>query len=63
MVEIKVGSTIIGNVNGSVFEVVKIEKNHKGTYLAILKDCKPEKVFQYGLEALKRCDITIMPWR
>ena len=58
MVEIKIGSTIVGNVNGAVFEVVKIEKNHRGTDLAILKDCNTGKTFQYGLEALKRCYIT-----
>lgn len=59
MVEIKIGSTIVGNVNGAVLEVVKIEKNHRGTDLTILKDCNTGKTFQYGLEALKRCDITI----
>ena len=60
MVEIKVGLTYIGKVNGAVFEVVKIEKGHRGGAFATLKDCKAEKIFQYGLEALKRCDIQIL---
>ena len=53
---IKVGMKIKGNINGVVMEVVKIENNT----LAILKDCKTGKISQYGLEALKRCNITIL---
>ena len=53
---IKVGMKIKGNVNGVIMEVVKIENNT----LALLKDCKTGHIFQYGLEALKRCNITIL---
>ena len=53
---IKVGTKIKGNVNGVIMEVVKIENN----ILALLKDCKTGKISQYGLEALKRCNITIL---
>ena len=53
---IKVGMKIKGNINGVIMEVVKIENNT----LALLKDCKTSKISQYGLEALKRCNITIL---
>lgn len=53
---IKVGMKINGNINGVIMEVVKIENNT----LALLKDCKTGKISQYGLEALKRCNITIL---
>lgn len=53
---IKVGMKIKGNINGVIMEVVKIENNT----LALLKDCKTGKISQYGLEALKRCNITIL---
>lgn len=53
---IKVGMKIKGNINGDIMEVVKIENNT----LALLKDCKTGKIFQYGLEALKRCNVTFL---
>lgn len=53
---IKVGMKIKGNINGVIMGVVKIENNT----LALLKDCKTGKISQYGLEALKRCNITIL---
>ena len=53
---IKVGMKINGNINGVIMEVVKIENNT----LSLLKDCKTGKISQYGLEALKRCNITIL---
>ena len=53
---IKVGMKIKGNINGVIMEIVKIENNT----LALLKDCKTGKISQYGLEALKRCDVTIL---
>ena len=53
---IKVGMKIKGNINGVIMEVVKIENNT----LALLKDCKTGKISQYGLEALKRYNITIL---
>lgn len=54
--QLQVGTKIKGNVNGVIMEVVKIENNT----LALLKDCKIGKIYQYGLEALKRCNITIL---
>ena len=53
---IKVGMKIKGNINGVIVEVVKIENET----LALLKDRKTGKIFQYGLEALKRCNVTIL---
>ena len=53
---IKVGMKIKGNINGVIMEVVKIENNT----LALLKDCKTGKISQYGLEALKGCNIMIL---
>ena len=74
--QLKPGAIFIGNVNGAIFEIVKIEnpvtsyrvdwkgdaipstKNHVS--VATIKDCKTGRTFQYGLEALKRCNITIL---
>ena len=60
--QLKPGTRFKGNVNGAICEVVKIENAVKPTKSAIviLKDCKTGCTFQYGLEALKRCDITIL---
>ena len=52
--QLQVGTKIKGNVNGVIMEVLKIENNT----LALLKDCKTGNIFQYGLEALKRCNIS-----
>lgn len=73
---LKVGTKFKGNVNGSLCEIIKIENpvtcykvDWKGdtepartnnAKTAIIKDCKTGRVFQYGLEALKRCNITIL---
>ena len=73
--QLKPGTKFIGNVNGVICEVLKIENpvisyklDWKGdseptrtssVKTAIIKDCKTGHTFQYGLEALKRCDITI----
>lgn len=54
--QLQTGIKIKGNINGVIMEVVKIENNT----LALLKDCKTGKISQYGLEALKRCNITIL---
>lgn len=54
--QLQKGTKIKGNVNGIIMEVVKIENNT----LALLKDCKTGNIFQYGLEALKRCNISII---
>ena len=74
--KLKPGARLKGNVNGEICEVVKIENpvafgelDCKGALeptkrntvaVATLKDCKTGRTFQYGLEALKRCDITIL---
>ena len=73
--ELKAGTVFKGNVNGAICEIVKIENpvtsyrvDWKGEVIpstkssvsvVIIKDCKTGHTFQYGLEALKRCDITI----
>lgn len=70
------GTKFIGNVNGVICEVVKIEnpvtsykldwkgdcepKTRNPVVVVTLKDCKTGHTFQYGLEALKRCNITIL---
>lgn len=73
--QLKLGTRFKGNVNGAICEVIKIEKpvtsyklDWKGdieptkintVVVVTLKDCKTGHTFQYGLEALKRCYITI----
>ena len=73
---LKVGTKFKGNVNGTLCEIIKIENpvtsyktDWKGdnepirtssAKTAIIKDCKTGHTFQYGLEALKRCNITIL---
>lgn len=60
--EINPGMKLKGNVNNAVFEVIKIENYIKGGSgkTAIIQDCKTGKQFQYGVEVLKRCDLTIL---
>ena len=74
--QLKAGTRFKGNVNGAICEVIKIESpvtpykpDQKGgleptkrntVVVVTLKDCKTGHTFQYGLEALKRCDITIL---
>lgn len=74
--QLKAGTKLKGNINGAIFEIVKIERpqgyvslDWRGTpelytkyecCTAIIKDCKTGHIFQYGLEALKRCDIQIL---
>lgn len=74
--QLKVGTRFQGNVNGAICEVVKIEnpvtsykldwkgdtepKRTNMAKTALIKDCKTGRVFQYGLEVLKRCNITIL---
>ena len=73
---LKVGTKFKCNVNGALFEIIKMENpvtcykvdwkvdtesaRTNNTKNAIIKDCKTGRVFQYGLEALKRCNITIL---
>ena len=74
--QLKPGTKFKGNVNGAICEVIKIESpvtpykpdwkgglepTKRNTVVVVtLKDCKTGHTFQYGLEALKRCDITIL---
>lgn len=74
--QLKPGTRFIGNVNGAICEIIKIENpvtsykldwkgdlepNTRNTVVvATLKDCRTGRAFQYGLEALKRCNITIL---
>lgn len=51
----KVGRKFKGNINNAVMEIVAIENG-----IVFYKDCKTGKVFQYGIEAFKRCDITML---
>lgn len=73
--QLKPGTIFQGNVNGAICEIVKIENpvtsyrvdwkgdiiptSRKTVVVATIRDCKTGHTFQYGLEALKRCDITI----
>ena len=41
-------------------ESIKIENPQSASSVASIKDCKTGHIFQYGLEALKRCNITIL---
>ena len=74
--QLKLGTRFKGNANGAICEVIKIENpvtsckldwkgdiepTKRNTVVVVtLKDCKTGHTFQYGLEALKRCDITIL---
>lgn len=74
--QLRAGTRFKGNVNGAICEVIKIESpvtpykpDRKGgleptkrntVVVATLKDYKTGRTFQCGLEALKRCDITIL---
>ena len=68
--QLQVGTKIKGNVNNAIMQIIKIEnptlatatdnKFIKLSDMVTLKDCKTGHIFQYGLEALKRCNITIL---
>ena len=58
--QLKAGTKFKGNVNGAVMEIIKIENPQSASPVANIKDCKTRNIFQYGLEALKRCNITIL---
>ena len=49
------GTVFRGNVNGVLFEIVKVEKNN-----ATIKCLNNGKFFVYGVRALEHCDITIL---
>ena len=68
--QLRVRTKIKGNVNNAIMQIIKIENPTLATAtdnkfinlsaMATLKDCKTGNIFQYGLEALKRCNITIL---
>ena len=68
--QLQVGTKIKGNVNNAIMQIIKIEKPTLATAtdskfinlsaMVTLKDCKTGHIFQYGLEALKRCNISII---
>lgn len=58
--QLKAGTKFKGNVNGAIMEILKIENPQSASPVAIIKDCKTGYRFQYGLEALKRCNISII---
>lgn len=74
--QLKAGTVFMGNVNGAICEIVKIENpvtsyyvDWKGDIIPStkvpfpLRQSKTKKTghtFQYGLEALKRCNIQIL---
>ena len=68
--QLQVGTKIKGNVNNAIIKIIKIENPTLATAtdnkfinlsaMVTLKDCKTGHTFQYGLEALKRCNITIL---
>lgn len=57
--DFKPGTRFRGNVNGALFEVVKVEK-HKSGQSVTLKEIKTGNLYTYGLKALEHCDITIL---
>lgn len=51
----RVGRKFKGNINNAVMEIIAIENG-----VVFFRDCKTGKMFQYGIEAFKRCDITML---
>lgn len=58
--QVKPGTVFRGNVNGAVMKCESIEKTLRGSHGAVLVDCKTGNKHHYGLDALQRCDITIL---
>lgn len=60
--KLKPGTVFIGNVNNAVMELAGIQKSGKSQCpeIAVIREVKTGKLFTYGLDALKRCDITIL---
>lgn len=57
--DIWLGTRFIGNINGGVYRVVNISKG-RSSLLAVVMDEQTKKRYHIGMEALKRCDITIL---
>ena len=51
----RIGQKFKGNINGAVMEIVNIKDGY-----VFLKDCKTNKEFMYGIEAFKKCNITML---
>jgi hypothetical protein len=68
--QLQVGTKIKGNENNAIMQIIKIENSTLAaatdnkfinrSAMVTLKDCKTGNIFQYGLEALKRCNISII---
>ena len=68
--DLKPGTRFRGNVNGAEMEIIKIESKecgvaredsiHKFPVSVIFRDCKNGHTHTCGLEALRRCNITIL---
>lgn len=59
----KPGTVFKGNINNVQMVVSEIQKeNLKGCYkeLVRIKDMVTEKTYTYGLQALERCNVTIL---
>ena len=52
--ELQPGTHILGNINGAEMRIIKIQEQN-----AVIMD-KNKNIFTYGLEALRRCDITVL---
>lgn len=57
-----IGTQFVGNVNKAMMEVVGFKDRYHGdrSKVAIIMDLKTGKKFAHGLEALERCNITIV---
>ena len=53
--KLEIGTKIKGNINNAEMVIVGFQNSD-----VILKDLKINKTFSYGLEALKRCNISII---
>ena len=65
----KIGTKFIGDINKASMEIISIKDKGTGTEsgryaiaskVAIIKDLKNGKLFNYGLKALERCNVTII---
>ena len=56
MVEVVVGETYIGEVNNERIEVIEVQKDkYTGSESVLFKGLRTGCVFEYGLDAFKRC--------
>lgn len=59
----KQGTVFRGNINNAQMVVLEIQKeNLRGCHkeLAVIKDVVTGKTYTYGLQALERCNVTIL---